>query len=307
MVVLGVILVVGIGLTLWWGGTRYRPWTPEPKAEPDPPDPPDAPEADSETPSLQVASIRVLRGTGIGLVGGFWAGALVTGPAIRLIMRLLAVTAGDDAQGRVTEADEVVGVISVDGSIGLIIFGGLFAGLLSGLIYAGIRYWLPAGRLGGIVFGALHLLVAGTRLDPLRPENPDFDIVGPGWLPVATFGAACLLHGMAVAAIANRYSQALPPPVRNRAGWLKAVLPLTLPVLIALPAVVVLAPAILVMTLIVLLSRIRPVVRFARSRGALVAGWVVLAIIAVALLPSTLDDLRDIVVRDAAMSKLDPP
>jgi hypothetical protein len=285
MVVLGLVLAAGIVATLWWGGTRYRPWTPEPDGDPD-------------HPSVRTATLRVLRGTGIGLVGGFWAGALVTGPAIRLVMRLLAVTGDDAAQGRTTEADEVVGVISVDGTIGLIIFGGLFAGLLSGFVYAAVRPWLPAGRLGGVVFGALHLLIAATRIDPLRPANPDFDIVGPGWLSVATFGAACLLHGMAVAAIANRYSQTMPPPVPDRVGWLKAIVPLALPLLVALPAVVFMAPVLLVMALIVLLSQIRPVVRFGRSRRALVAGWVVLGIVAVALLPFTLADLGDIIVRD---------
>ena len=39
----------------------------------------------------------------------------------RLIMRLLAVTAGDDAQGRLTEADEVVGEIDLGGTVALVL------------------------------------------------------------------------------------------------------------------------------------------------------------------------------------------
>ena len=38
----------------------------------------------------------------------------------------------------------------------------------------------PAGWLGGLTFGAGLLVVLGTTADPLRDENPDFDIVGPG-------------------------------------------------------------------------------------------------------------------------------
>jgi len=38
------------------------------------------------------------------------------------------VTAGPEAQGRVTEADEVVGRISVDGTLGFVVFTGLFLG-----------------------------------------------------------------------------------------------------------------------------------------------------------------------------------
>ena len=83
MVVLGLVLAAGIMVTLWWGGTAYRAWTPSPDGGPD-------------RPSVRTASLRVLRGTAVAIVGGFWAGALVTGPAIRLIMRLLAVT-GDEA------------------------------------------------------------------------------------------------------------------------------------------------------------------------------------------------------------------
>ena len=36
--------------------------------------------------------------------------------------------------------------------------------------------------LAGSAFGAGLLVVLGTTIDPLRDENPDFDIVGPGWL-----------------------------------------------------------------------------------------------------------------------------
>lgn len=43
-------------------------------------------------------------------------------------MRLLAATAGDAAQGRRTEAEEIVGRITTGGSIGFIVFTGLFFG-----------------------------------------------------------------------------------------------------------------------------------------------------------------------------------
>ena len=88
MLVLGALLVAGIVVTIWWGGTAYEPW--EPAAGEGPP---------SGRPSPKAAVLRYLRGGGVALVGGFWAGILVTGPAIRLIMRLLAATAGDGAQG----------------------------------------------------------------------------------------------------------------------------------------------------------------------------------------------------------------
>ena len=266
MTVMGLLLVVGVVVTLRWGGIAYRPWDPEVGDGTDP-----AAAVPAVPPSVRTTVLRYLRGVAIALVAGFWAGALVTGPAVRLIMRLLAVTAGDDAQGGITEADEVVGQINLDGTIGLYIFGGLLPGLLSGAIYVLVRRWLPAGMLGGVVFGALHLVIAATRIDPLRPENPDFDLVGPGWLSVTTFGLACVFHGMAVAAIANRYSTELPPVVASRAAWIRALVPLGRPGPVrALP---IFAAALLVgLALTIGISRIVPAVRAARSRGALLAG-----------------------------------
>ena len=206
MLAAAVLLLVGLTLTIRWCRTAYRPWG---SAAPHADSAEEiAEEPTSATPSsLQLTTLRYLRGVAVGLVGGFWAGALVTGPAGRLIMRLLAVTAGEDAQGKITEAEEVVGRIDLAGSLALYILGGILPGLLNGVIYVVIRRWLPGGILGGMTFGALHLVLAATRVDPLRPDNPDFDIVGPGWLAVATFGLAAIVHGMAVAAIANRYTR----------------------------------------------------------------------------------------------------
>jgi hypothetical protein len=282
MAIMGVLLVVGIVLTLRWSDTAYETWEPEAGGP------------------AKAATLRYLRGVAIALVGGFWAGALVTGPGVRLIMRLLAVTAGDDAQGRITEAEEVVGKINVDGTIGLYLFGGVLPGLLSGAIYLLIRRWLPGGRLGGVVFGILHLVVAATRIDPLRPENPDFDIVGPGWLSVATFALTAILHGMAVVAIGNRYSQAFPPELTAPAERARAVGPLVLPVLLLVPGVSLLVVILLGLVVAVVASQIPPLVRTLRSRAVVVAGRVALASLALVLLPGTVTDLRDVIVRDGS-------
>lgn len=279
MLLMGLLLILGITVTLWWGGTSYSAWRTQP---------------DSSDSATDAAS-RYLRGVAIALVGGFWAGALVTGPAVRLIMRLLAVTAGDDAQGRLTEADEVVGAVELDGTIGLWLFGGVLPGLLSAAIYVVIRRWLPAGRLGGVAFGGLHLVVAATRVDPLRPDNVDFDVVGPGWLSVVTFGLAAVLHGMAVVALANRYSSLVPPPAGGR---IRAALPLALPVLLLVPGVSLLIPIVAgLLIAVVVVPLIGPAVRLLRSPTGLVVGRVALVVLVLALLPGTVSDLVDVIDR----------
>jgi hypothetical protein len=54
----------------------------------------------------------------VAVTSGVGAGLLAAGAGGRLAMRLLAVTAGADAQGRITEAEQVVGRISVDDTLG---------------------------------------------------------------------------------------------------------------------------------------------------------------------------------------------
>jgi hypothetical protein len=295
MMVMGVLLIVGITLTLLWANTEYETWEP---TEPSGPPTNGQAQAPFSRPGLRLVALRYVRGVAIALVGGFWAGALVTGPAVRLIMRLLAVTAGDAAQGRITEADEVVGKINLDGTIGLYLFGGILPGLLSGAIYVVVRRWLPGGVLRGITFGALHLVFAATRIDPLRPGNPDFDLVGPGWLSVLTFGLAAIFHGMAVVAIANRYSHAIPTDATSRAKRLRAILPVIPPSLLLVPGFSLLLPLAIGLLLTLVGSQIGAVMRALRSRTALLVGRIALSVLVLATLPNTLNDLRDVVVRD---------
>src|SRR5215216_4373403 len=167
-----------------------------------------------------------------------WGGLAVEPPSTpgpdgaggRLVMRLLAVTAGVDAQGQVTEAQEIVGRITVDGTIGFVVFTGLFFGPVSGAAYLVLRRWLPGGRAGGLAFGALLLVIAGTRLEPLRRSNPDFDLVGPGWVSVVAFTVLVVFHGALVAALAGRLSRAV-PLLAARPGTIAVHAPLLLLVL----------------------------------------------------------------------------
>jgi hypothetical protein len=294
---MGALLLIGMVLTLRWGGAPYRSWELAPTAGPLP---------------ARVAARRYLRGVAIAAVAGVWAGALVTGPAVRLVMRLLAVTSGDEAQRRLTEADEVVGSIDLGGTIGLILFGGVLPGLASGALYVLLRRLLPGRRLAGVVFGALHLVLAATRIDPLRPDNPDFDLLGPGWLSVLTFGASVVLHGMAVVAIANRYSAALAPePSGDRRHW-TVVLPLFLAAVVLAPGALVLVPVVVVgLVVAIAVSRSTTVLDVVASGRLLTIGRAALLAATVALLPGTLLGLHDVVVREdgsaAARAGSGPP
>lgn len=201
MWVLALFILLGC-VAIWrWGGLDVRtPW--EPLDE-------EGPTHGSATSPVKELVRHYLWYLAVALGSGLVSGLVMAGMGGRLAMRILGATS-PSAQGRMTEADQIVGEITIDGSIGFILFFGAAVGLLSGVIFMLIRRWLPPGRWRGFTFGAMLLILFATRIEPLRPNNEDFDIVGPGWLSIIVFLAIGLGHGMLLAALAGRFSGSVP-------------------------------------------------------------------------------------------------
>jgi hypothetical protein len=277
------LVLVGLVAVVRWGGLAVEPpSTPGPDGT-----------GPTDPPPVSLVVRRYLWYLAVALLSGAAAGILAAGAGGRLVMRLLAVTAGADAQGQVTEAQEIVGRITVDGTLGFVVFTGLFFGPVSGAAYLLLRRWLPAGRAGGLAFGALLLVVAGTRLEPLRRSNPDFDLVGPGWVSVAAFTVLVVFHGALVAALAGRLSRAV-PLLAARPGAFAVHAPL---LLLVLPGPSVALVLIIVGVLVVLASRIPTVVAAWHGRRLLVLGRVALALITLVALPGFTMAIVDILGR----------
>jgi hypothetical protein len=281
IVVCAVLVLAGLAAAVRWGGLRFEPPALQEAADP------------AEPPSMGQVARRFLWYLDVAVASGVGAGVLAAGAGGRLVMRLLAVTAGPAAQGRITEAEEVVGRITVDGTIGFILFTGVFAGLSTGLLYLLVRRWLPDGRAGGLVYGALLLVLAGTRLDPLRPGNPDFDLVGPGWVAVAAFTALAVFHGVLVAALAGRISRGV-PLLGSRPRAIVAYAPLLLLLLLLPPATLLLAAVGLTA---VLVSRIPAVVAAWRDPRMVLSGRIALVALAVVAFPGFASAVVDILGR----------
>lgn len=181
-----------------------------------------------EAAGARYAARVALREIVIVIAAGMASGLLFVGPASRLAMRLLAVTGGDAAQNRITEAGEVVGRITVGGTIGLVVFVGLGAGLISSAVHGLLRGVRPAGLLGGVVTGVLLLIVLGPTVDPIRPDNVDFRVVGPGWLALLVFLAMAVAQGVLLATYQARLSHLVPLLSRRwmAAAWLLVLLPI---------------------------------------------------------------------------------
>jgi len=275
MVVCGALLAVGVAMAAAWGGGAFTP-------------PPESVELTPEEAARRFAWYAALA-----LTSGVIAGVLVIGAGGRLAMRLLAVTAGDAAQGRVTEAEEIVGRITVDGTIGFVLFNGIFGGIVFSGPYLILRRFLPPGRLGGAAYGLGLLVVLGTTLDPLRPENVDFDIVGPGWLAVVVFSVLAIAFGVTLAAVMARLSQWLPLISPNRRVLVRYLGPAAVSAL-AFPVTAALAVTCIV-TMVA--TRFRPLVDAVRSRRWVLGGRVVTLGLVAVTLPHTVSSLIDIATR----------
>jgi hypothetical protein len=283
IVVCVVLVLAGLAAVVRWGGLAVQP----------PPAPALHTADPTEPPPVSLVVRRYLWYLTLAVTSGLVAGILAAGAGGRLVMRLLAVTAGPDAQGRITEAEQLVGRITVGGTLGFIVFTALFFGLASGMVYLLLHRWLPAGWAGGLAYGALLLIVAATRLEPLRRGNPDFDLVGPGWVSVATFALLVVFHGMLVAALAGRLSRAV-PLVAAEPRAIAAHAPLLL--LLPLAPVGVLA-AIVGAVVVVVASRIPRVVAAVRARRLVVVGRAALAVAGLVVLPGFVSTVVDIVGR----------
>jgi hypothetical protein len=276
MVVCALLLVAGIVAVILWGDLSVQP-------------PPAVAAGPAARPPVGQVVRSYLWYVTVALTVGAAAGLVAAGAGGRLVMRLLAVTAGPDAQGRITEAEETVGRITVDGTIGFLIFIGVGFGLVTAAAFLLVRRWLPSGRTGGLVFGALLLIVVGSRVDPLRADNPDFSLVGPAWVAVAAFLALGLFHGMAIAAVAGRYSRALP----LISGQPRAIAAYA-PMLLLVPLFVVLAAVLVGGLVAIAVSRIPWLVALWHDHRVVIAGRVVLTAAGLVALPGLVAALAQI-------------
>ncbi|HYZ92012.1 MAG TPA: hypothetical protein VFA34_06405 [Actinomycetota bacterium] len=160
-------------------------------------------------------------------VSGIIAGALVGGLGSRLMMRIMAATSGAAAQGRVTEADEIVGRVTQEGTVGLLLFVGIGFGLVGAMMLAVVgRFLFRRAWLGGMVLGILALGIF-ARTDPLSPDNSDFTILSPVALAVGMICALFVLYGMTVVSLSARLERSF-PRLEWKARSLVAYIPLLL-------------------------------------------------------------------------------
>lgn len=132
-----------------------------------------------------------------GGLAGVLAGVVVLGIGSRLAMRVVALL-NAEANGTLTDAEQVVGAITLGGTVELIVFGGLFGGLFAGVIWVVVRERLP-DRLSLRIplVGVIATLVGSFAI--IESDNIDFRLFDPVILNVAMFMMLVGLAGSATA------------------------------------------------------------------------------------------------------------
>ena len=164
-------------------------------------------------------------------------------------MRIIGATSDEAAaQRRLTEAGEVVGVVT-GGGTAFFVFFSAGIGLLGGLGYFLLRPWLPdRSAVAGLVAAGIGAGLLARPTDLLNPESIDFEILGPRWLAVAL--ALLIVVGLGVlgGVLIDSFTQRWPSPAPTVTG-VAGVTPLVL--LLGLgPGAVVVAVALAARTVV---------------------------------------------------------
>lgn len=144
-------------------------------------------------------------------LAGLVAGFLVGGLGGRLFMRIVASTASPLVQGATTEAGASIGEITAEGSVGLIMFVGVFSGMIGAFFFATFRPWLQwTGRYLGLAFGVVLIAVGSASSDMLNPDNPDFFLLGNGVFVVSLIFVLFLAFGVVITSAYRQLDKRLP-------------------------------------------------------------------------------------------------
>ncbi|MGZ8598080.1 MAG: hypothetical protein ACXWXB_07765 [Actinomycetota bacterium] len=137
-------------------------------------------------------------------VGSLIAGLAVAGLGTRLVMRLSAIAADDSRIGRLTENGNVVGAITTEGTLALLLFVGLAVGLSTGLLLFVLRMVLP-GRLLPLWVSLVLVALASPLV--IDPGNADFTIMGNRALNVTMFTLLFPAFGFGSVWVAERFDR----------------------------------------------------------------------------------------------------
>jgi hypothetical protein len=151
---------------------------------------------------------EVLRDIARGGIAGIIVGLLVAGLGGRLIMRLATIL-HEDTVGLRTENGEVIGNITLNGTLALMTFGGLGMGLMAGTIWVIVSPWIPDRGPARALATAIVAIALGTP-SLIQRTNPDFFLLGYDPIVVVLLIGLVGLVGFSIALVDGALDARLP-------------------------------------------------------------------------------------------------
>jgi len=193
---------------------------------------------DSAAPDLDDEQIRIVADImrdilRAALAAGI-AGVLVIGVGGRVVMRV-ATLLNPDAAGAATENGNLIGDITVPGTLALVFFSGLLGGLLASVVWTTVVAWLPR-RGARRAWAAAAMAVALAGFFVIRADNHDFFILRADLVIIAMFIALIAAFGIALSWLDERLDGRLPRPAADpRSFALRAMVLLLVGAVLVLP------------------------------------------------------------------------
>jgi hypothetical protein len=179
---------------------------------------------------------QLVRDIARGGIAGIIVGVFVAGLGGRVVMRVAALL-HPNAVGMRTENGEVIGDVTLNGTMALLIFGGLGMGLVAGTIWVAVSPWLPSGRLVRALVTAVAAIALGTPL-LVQATNPDFLVLQRDGLVVLLLVALVALVGFSMALVDGALDARLPPAFEGTRATAAYLIVTMLGVALILPATV---------------------------------------------------------------------
>lgn len=156
----------------------------------------------------------IVRSIVVGGVAGLVSGVLVGGVGGRLVMRLSALLDPVARELRVlTENGNRVGEFTLDGTLGLVVFTGMFSGLAAGVIWVVVRPWIGGLQWTWAVSGLAAVALGGFFV--IDADNADFRILTAPGANVAMFLVLAFLLGALVVPLHRGIDRLLPSGKRH--------------------------------------------------------------------------------------------
>jgi hypothetical protein len=151
---------------------------------------------------------EITRDIARGGVAGLIVGVLVGGIGGRLFMRVAALL-HPDALGFVTQNGNRVGDITLEGTVALVVFIGLFVGLGVGVVWVTVQTWIPGSGIGKALL-TMPVAVALGSFGLLESPNPDFGLLHYDPAIVGLIVVFVALLGLSVALVDAWLDRRLP-------------------------------------------------------------------------------------------------